>query len=83
VSGATFFSASQQRALILNTKTFAVERDLAKECEGRSRGHSSVVVMSGKKNFDPDPYIVKGSVTDLDPPRSETFYQSGLGSEIT
>jgi hypothetical protein len=33
-SGASFFSASQQRALILNTKTFAVERDLAKECEG-------------------------------------------------
>ncbi len=30
----SFFSASQQRALILNTKTFAVERDLAKECEG-------------------------------------------------
>jgi len=30
----SFFSAAQQRALILNTKTFAVERDLAKECEG-------------------------------------------------
>jgi hypothetical protein len=33
----SFFSASQQRALILNTKTFAVERDLAKECEGVSQ----------------------------------------------